>query len=71
MFMRVVRSSIDPAKIDEALLLADEMIAAMKRQPGFVTTQGGVSRATGAPTTISTWESEDTAERGRSEHRRT
>jgi hypothetical protein len=26
MFMRVVRSSIDPAKIDEALLLADEMM---------------------------------------------
>jgi hypothetical protein len=61
MFMRVVRSSVNPAKIDEALAMSDEMIDAMKRQSGFVSTQGGVSRATGALTTVSTWESEDAA----------
>jgi hypothetical protein len=61
MFMRIVRSSIDPAKIDDALALTDEMIAAMNRQPGFVSTQGGINRATGALTTISTWKSQDAA----------
>jgi hypothetical protein len=57
MFMRVVRSSVDPAKIEDALALGDEIIAAMKRQAGFV----GVSRATGSFTTVSTWKSEDAA----------
>ena len=61
MFMRVVRSSVDPAKIDDALALGDEMIAAMRRQSGFVGSQGGVSRATGALVTVSTWECEDAA----------
>jgi hypothetical protein len=61
MFMRIVRSSIDPAKIDDALALTDELIAAMNRQPGFVSTQGGINRATGALTTISTWKSQDAA----------
>ena len=61
MFMRVVRSSIDPAKIDDALALKDDLIAAHKRQPGFVSLQGGVSRATGGLTTITTWENEDAA----------
>jgi hypothetical protein len=61
MFMRVVRSSIDPAKIDDALALTDDMIAAHNRQPGLVSLQGGVSRATGALTTITTWETEDAA----------
>jgi hypothetical protein len=61
MFMRVVRSSVDPARIDDALALGGEVIAAMRRQSGFVGSQGGVSRATGALTTVSTWESEDAA----------
>jgi hypothetical protein len=61
MFMRVVRSSVDPAKIEDALALGDEIIAAMKRQAGFVSSQGGVSRATGSLTTVSTWKTEDAA----------
>jgi len=39
MFMRVVRSSVGLAKIDAALALKEEMIAAHKRQPGFVSLQ--------------------------------
>jgi hypothetical protein len=61
MFIRVVRSSIDPAKIDDALELKDDTIAATKRQSGFVSFQGAVSRSTGAIITISTWETEDAA----------
>ena len=40
MFVRVVRSSVDPAKIEDALALGDEITAAMKRQAGFVSSQG-------------------------------
>jgi quinol monooxygenase YgiN len=61
MFVRVVQSSIDPAKIDDALALKDDVIAATKRQSGFVSFQGAVSRATGAFITVSTWETEDAA----------
>jgi hypothetical protein len=43
------------------LALGDEIIAAMKRQAGFVSSQGGVSRATGSLTTVSTWKTEDAA----------
>jgi hypothetical protein len=62
MFVRVVRSSIDPAKIDDALALKDDVIGATKRQSGFVSFQGSVSRETGAFITVSTWETEDAAE---------
>ena len=48
MFLRVVHSSIDPAKIDDVLALKDDVIAATTKQAGFVSFQGGVSRATGA-----------------------
>jgi len=58
MFMRVVHSSIDPAKIDDVLALKDEIIAATKKQAGFVSFQGGVSRATGAFMTVSSWQTE-------------
>ena len=58
MFLRVVHSSIDPAKIDDVLALKDDVIAATKKQAGFVSFQGGVSRATGAFITVSTWETE-------------
>jgi hypothetical protein len=61
MFTRVVRSSIDTAKIDDALALKDDVIAATKRQSGFVSFQGAVSRATGAFITVSTWQTEDAA----------
>ena len=54
-------SPVYPANIDAALALTDEMIAARKRQPGFVSLQGAVNRATGALTTITTWETEDAA----------
>ena len=58
MFLRVVHSSIDPAKIDDVLALKDDVIAATKKQAGFVSFQGGVSRATGAFITVSTWQTE-------------
>lgn len=58
MFLRVVHSSVDPAKIDEVLALKDDIVAATKRQSGFVSFQGAVSRATGAVITVSTWETE-------------
>ena len=58
MFLRVVHSSIDPAKIDDVLALKDEVIAATKKQAGFVSFQGAVSRDTGAIITASTWETE-------------
>jgi hypothetical protein len=61
MFMRVVHSSVDPAIIDDVLALKDDMIAATKRQSGFVNFQGAVSRATGALVSISTWETDATA----------
>jgi hypothetical protein len=58
MFLRVVHGSVDLAKIDDVLALKDDIIAATKRQPGFVSFQGAVSRATGAIITVSTWETE-------------
>ena len=58
MFLLVVHSSVDPAKIDEVRALKDDIVAATKRQSGFVSFQGAVSRATGAVITVSTWETE-------------
>ena len=40
MFLQIVHSSIDPAKIDDVLALKDDVIAATKKQAGFVSFQG-------------------------------
>ena len=47
MFLRVVHSSIDPAKIDDVLALKDEVIAATTKQAGFVSFQRDVAGPAG------------------------
>ena len=61
MFVRVVRGSIDLARYDDIVALADDFVAAFKRLPGFVSYQTGVDRSTGAFVSITTWETADAA----------
>jgi len=62
MYMRVVRSRVDPAKIDEVVgQVAQDLDAAIRRQPGYQSSTGGVDRATGRAIIVSTWDTEEHA----------
>ena len=53
--------SIDPARYDDVVALADDFVAAFKRLPGFVAYQTGINRSSGAFVSIATWETADAA----------
>jgi hypothetical protein len=61
MFVRVSHGSIDPARYDDVVALADDFVAAFKRLPGFVAYQTGINRSSGAFVSIATWETADAA----------
>ncbi|HXV93242.1 MAG TPA: hypothetical protein VD813_08100 [Pseudonocardia sp.] len=67
MHVRVTRGSSDPAKADRIRAIQDDIVAAMKRLPGFVGYQGGLDPTTGNLVAISTWESDEAARFGRAE----
>jgi quinol monooxygenase YgiN len=46
----------DPAKWDDVLALQEEVIAASKQRPGFVSFQAAGNRETGVLCTVSTWD---------------
>jgi quinol monooxygenase YgiN len=62
MFFRVVRGSMDSAKIDDVLALREEIINAFRRQPGFVGVQVAANRSTGELVTITIWDAKDAVE---------
>ena len=64
MYMRVTRGRItDPSKLgtDTANQVLRDLVAAVRRQPGFQSFTGGADRANGRTITISTWDTEDHA----------
>jgi hypothetical protein len=62
MYMRVVRSRIDPAKIDEVVRqVGQDLNAAIGRQPGYQTSTAGVDRASGRAIIVSTWDTKEHA----------
>jgi hypothetical protein len=61
MYMRVTRSRMDPARIDEASPLVQDIVAAIRRLPGFQSLTIGGDRATGQSISVSTWDTEEHA----------
>jgi hypothetical protein len=62
MYMRVVRGRLDPSKLsDQAGQLGQDLAAAIRRQPGFQSSLGGVDRASGQSIVVSTWDTEEHA----------
>ena len=55
-YMRVARSRSDPATTDEQLL--QDVVAAIKQQPGCQSCVSGVDRASGHTLIVSTWDTE-------------
>jgi heme-degrading monooxygenase HmoA len=62
MYMRVTRTRIDPAKMDEAITrTSQDIAAAARRLPGFQSLLLGADRATGQSIAVSTWDTEEHA----------
>ena len=61
MHMRVGRSRVDPARIDEDSTLTQDIIAAFRQLPGFQSLTFGVDRATGRSVNVSTYDTEEHA----------
>ena len=59
MYMRVTRTRIDPAKLDEARKV--DVAAVVRRMPGCRSYMLGVDRASGRALSVSTWDTEDHA----------
>jgi quinol monooxygenase YgiN len=60
MYIRVTRGSCDPAKWDDVIALQEEVIAASKQRPGFVSFQAAGDRDRCA-VQVSTWDNEESA----------
>ena len=61
MFVRVVRSRVDPAKIESESQLRQDLSAAVKAMPGNQSFMGAVDRANGRAISISTWDTQEHA----------
>jgi quinol monooxygenase YgiN len=62
MYIRVARGRFDPARYDEMMAVADDLIAALRRLPGFRGYQGGVDRAAGTVVAVSHWDTREHAQ---------
>ena len=61
MYLRITRSSGDPSRMDEAMALNQEILAAVHRQPGFQSAYPGADRASGRAVAVSIWETQEQA----------
>jgi hypothetical protein len=63
MYMRVLRSHIDPAKVDELIPLVAEVEAVLKQLPGFQSYTPGIDRAKGQGCSFTVWDTQEHADR--------
>ena len=61
MYVRITRGSVEPARYDEAVAVAQEIARAASRLPGFRSYHVGADRATGQWVAVSEWDSEASA----------
>jgi len=62
MNVRITRGTFDPSTSEEQLIALTEASGdAIKKQPGFVSFQGGLNVQAGTLVAISTWQDEDSA----------
>src|SRR2546428_11557688 len=68
MYCRVVRSKLDPNRIDDSIRGGDgPMVPTFKKQPGFAGQTATMNRATGDALTVTYWESEKAMQDSRPE----
>ncbi len=61
MHVRITRGQFDPARAEDVQNVTDDVAAALKALPGFVSYTGGLDRAAGTLVAISTWQDEEAA----------
>ena len=62
MYMRITRGRIDPAQYDEVMAFSEDLVAALRRQPGFQSYYGAGDRTSGAAVAISLWDTKEHAQ---------
>lgn len=61
MYLRITRTHFDPARYDEVMATAADVVAAIRSQPGFQAYYNGVDRAGGRSAAVSLWDTEEHA----------
>ena len=66
MYIRITRVRFDPARYDEVMALAGDLVAALRHQPGFHGHYGAGDRTSGTAVAISLWDTQEHAQFDRS-----
>jgi quinol monooxygenase YgiN len=65
MYLRITRVRHEPSRMDEAIALNQDIIAVVRRQPGFQNAYFAADRTTGRLVAVSTWDTQAQAEASR------
>ena len=60
-YMRVTRSRVDPARVDDANAVLPDLVASIRQLPGFQSLVVGGNRSTGEAIAVSTFDTEEHA----------
>jgi hypothetical protein len=60
-YLRITRIRFDPARYDEVIATAADVVAAIRPQPGFQAYYNGIDRAGGQGAAVSLWDAEEHA----------
>ena len=62
MYIRITRGRLDPARYDEAAAFTEDLVAALRQQPGFQGYYGAGDRTNGTAVAISLWDTQEHAQ---------
>lgn len=62
MYLRITHGHLDPAKVDEAMGLIPDIMAAIQKQPGCQSAETGVDRTTGETISVSSFDTQEHAQ---------
>ena len=62
MYLRITRGRIDPARYDEVMAFTEDLLTALRQQPGFQSYSGGADRTNGTVVAVSLWDTQEHAQ---------
>ena len=62
MYLRITRGRIDPTRYDELTTFYEDLLTALRRQPGFQSSSFGADRTNGTVVALSFWDTKEHAQ---------